>query len=186
MLNFTPNILGSYGLNINFNNSVANESAEERRQQSKGSHLNGLPSVGYGRPLPVPAHHLAHLLDGRVRRDHVVEGQLVLVVDAADVAPPGDLPQHQAQGVHVRTLERVEVVHVDALVQHLRRHIPPGADPVVHGDVHHVGGHVVPHGEPQVPDGARPVTLHQDIFRFQVPVGDGGFTCQSTPSRLNN
>ena len=42
------------------------------------------------------------------------------------VAPAGDLPVHQPQGVDVGALEGVKVHHVDALVKDLRRHVPEG------------------------------------------------------------
>lgn len=85
------------------------------------THFNGHPSVGYGGPLPIHADDLAHLVDGRVGGHEVVERQLILVVDAADVAAPRDLPEDQPEGIDVRPLERVEVVHVYQLLQYLRQ-----------------------------------------------------------------
>lgn len=51
--------------------------------------------------------------------------------------------------------------------------LPFGSYSVVGGDVDGVSGGVVAHGQAQVSDAARPTLLHQDVLRFQVPVGDG-------------
>ncbi len=39
--------------------------------------------------------------------------------------PPGDLPEDEAEGVHVRRLEALEGGGHERLVQHLGGHVPP-------------------------------------------------------------
>lgn len=139
----------------------------------------------------------SHLLDGWVRCHCVVERQLVFVVDAAHVAPSGYLPEYEAEGVHVGPLERVEVVDVQRLVQHLKNrsinmfytnwmgwvthfgcHVSFGADSVVEWYVNSVGGNVMSHGQAQVADGARAVRLDKNVFGFQVPVSNCRLSCK--------
>lgn len=84
------------------------------------THFDRLPSIRYRRPLSVGAHDFPHLLDSRIGRHQVVKGQLILVVNPANVATPGDLPEDQTKSVHVRPLERVEVVHVYRLFKNLK------------------------------------------------------------------
>ena len=51
-------------------------------------------------------------------------------------ASPGDLPQDESEAVHVGHDVGLEVVPVQALVQHLRGHVAFGAHPRVRRDVH--------------------------------------------------
>ena len=85
-------------------------------------------------------HDLLHLLDAGVGVDVVVVGHLVagvgVGVAAGGPAPAAQLPEHQAQAVHVSHLPAVEHRLVDGLVQQLRRHVALGPHLVVEGDVH--------------------------------------------------
>uniref|UniRef100_A0A182Q0H9 Uncharacterized protein n=1 Tax=Anopheles farauti TaxID=69004 RepID=A0A182Q0H9_9DIPT len=123
--------------------------------------------------------HPSHLLDGWVRLDHVVERQLVLVVDAVDVTPTRDFPQYEPERVHVGTLERIELVQVDRFVQHLRRHVALGADTVRRRYVDRVGGDDVPHRQPEIADATREVRFDQNVLRLQIAMRDGGFTART-------
>ncbi|TNN39151.1 hypothetical protein EYF80_050680 [Liparis tanakae] len=64
------------------------------------------------------------------------------------VRAPGDLPQHQPEGPDVHSLVGVEAVRLDALVQHLRRHVALGADLRVVAHVQQVVRLGVGHGQP--------------------------------------
>uniref|UniRef100_A0A8W7PEA3 Uncharacterized protein n=1 Tax=Anopheles coluzzii TaxID=1518534 RepID=A0A8W7PEA3_ANOCL len=137
--------------------------------------------------FPVVAHrttprrqtHLSHLLDGGIGLYHVVERQLILVVDPVDVTPPRNLPQHQPERVHIRPLERIELRHVDRLIQHLRGHVALGADAMRRRLVDRVGRDDVTHRQPQVADAARQVRLHQYVLRLEVPVSDRGLAART-------
>ena len=82
------------------------------------------------------ADHNLHLLDGGVGVHHVkvwhlnnnldykktVEvDHLVLVGDCVILAPPGKLPVHQAQAVHVSPLPAVKMFLIDCFVQKLQK-----------------------------------------------------------------
>jgi hypothetical protein len=41
-------------------------------------------------------------------------------VNTADIATPGDLPEDQAESVHIGSLERIEVIHVYHLFKNLK------------------------------------------------------------------
>lgn len=84
------------------------------------THFDRLPPIGYRRSLSIGAHDFPHFLDGWIGRHQVVKGQLILLVNPADVATPGDLPEDQAERVHVGPLERVEVIHVYHLFKNLK------------------------------------------------------------------
>lgn len=84
------------------------------------THFDRLPSVRYRRPLSISAHDFPHFLDSWIGRHQVVKGQLILVVNPADIAASSDLPEDQTECVHVGSLERVEVVHVYRLFKYLK------------------------------------------------------------------
>lgn len=86
----------------------------------RDTHFDRLPSIRYRRPLSVTADDFPHFVDSWIRRHQVVKGQLIFVMNPADVAPPSDLPENQAERVHVGPLERVEVVHVYRLFKNLK------------------------------------------------------------------
>ena len=57
-------------------------------------------------------------------------------VRTSGVAAPGHLPDDEAVAVHVGHDVRLEVVLVERLVQNLRRHVTPRADPRAERHVH--------------------------------------------------
>uniref|UniRef100_A0A182V885 Uncharacterized protein n=1 Tax=Anopheles merus TaxID=30066 RepID=A0A182V885_ANOME len=99
--------------------------------------------------------------------------------DPVDVTPSRNLPQHQPERVHIRPLERIELRHVDRLIQHLRGHVALGADAVRRRLVDRVGRDDVTHRQPQVADAARQVRLHQYVLRLEVPVSDRGLAART-------
>lgn len=86
----------------------------------RDTYFDRLPSIRYRRPLSVTADDFPHFVDSWIGRHQVVKGQLIFVMNPADVAPPSDLPENQAERVHVGPLERVEVVHVYRLFKNLK------------------------------------------------------------------
>ena len=84
-----------------------------------------------------------------------------------------DLPDHEAEGVHVGRLERLEAGLVERLVEDLRGHVAPRAHPRVGGDVDLVSLAVEPDGQAEVGDGTAAVPLDQDVLGLDVPVGNG-------------
>ena len=69
-------------------------------------------------------------------------------VPTVAVGPPGDLPQHQAEGPDVHPLVGVEAVRLDAVVQHLGGHVALGAHLGVVPHVQQVVRLGVGHGQP--------------------------------------
>ena len=59
---------------------------------------------------------------------------------------------------------------------HETQNSPFGADSIVRGDVNGVGGGVVSDSEAEIGDAASPVTLHQNILRFEVTMGNRRLT----------
>lgn len=84
------------------------------------THFDRLPSIRYRWPLSVSAHDFPHFFDSWIGRHQIVKGQLIFLVNAADVATSGDLPEDQAERVHIGPLERVEVIHVYHLFKNLK------------------------------------------------------------------
>ena len=133
-----------------------------------------MPPVGHGGPDLLVHHDHLHLLDARVWIHHLVVGRLVLVIDPAQVGPPPQLPEDEAQRVDVSALPRVKVVDVQILLQDLGGKVALGPDPAVDGDVDGVRLRVVLDAEPEVRDGAAQILLHQDVLALKVAVRDGG------------
>ena len=80
-------------------------------------------------------HHHLHLLNGGVWVHHVIVGHLIkcvnndetvlivyliLLADRLILAPPGQLPVHQAQAVHVSPLPAVKMFLINCFVQQLK------------------------------------------------------------------
>lgn len=61
--------------------------------------------------------------------------------------PPGDLPQHQAESPDVHPLVGLKAVHLDAVIQNLRRHVALGAYFGVTAHVQLIGVLEVHHGK---------------------------------------
>lgn len=86
----------------------------------QNTHFDRLPSIRYRWPLSISTHDFPHFLDSWIGRHQVVKGQLILVVNPADIATSSNLPEDQTECVHVGPLERVEVVHVYRLFKNLK------------------------------------------------------------------
>lgn len=84
------------------------------------TYFDWLPSIRYRWPLSVHTHNFPHFLDSWIGRHQIIKGQLILIVNPADIATPSDLPKDQAERVHISPLERVEVVHVYRLFKNLK------------------------------------------------------------------
>ena len=93
------------------------------------------------------------------------------ILTSGPSAPSTQLPQNEAQGIHVHLFERLKGLHVDGFVQDLRRHVPLRALLGVCGDVHLIL--VLEHGQAKVSNAAGHVVLDQDVLGLHVPVSDG-------------
>lgn len=98
---------------------------------AKGHYLYILDSVWYLGTSLLDAHKFPHFFDGRVGWHVIHVGHLVFVHLAVDFQTGEQFPEHQTQAVDVGHFEGQELVHVDGLVQVLRRQVAFGPDPFV-------------------------------------------------------
>ena len=87
--------------------------------------------------LLITDHHL-HLLNAGVGVDIVKVWHLMnlIWIRVPHPAPPGELPVHQTQAVHVRPLPTVKHALVDAAVKKLWSHIAFSANLVIEGNIY--------------------------------------------------
>ena len=137
--------------------------------------LVSVPAIGDGGPNFLRITDFFHVVETGIRGDDVVKRKLIFVDDSAADAPPGDFPEHQPETVHVGHLVRVEAASIQRLGQDFRRHVSLRALTRVGRNVHFVGVAHVPDGEPEIRDARRPVSFHENVLGFDIPMRDGRF-----------
>lgn len=111
------------------------------------TYLHGLPAIRDSWSVSLCDHNFAHVFEGRVWGYHVIVWQLIVLKDTPYGTAPGNLPQYQAKGIDICTLERLKVVHVDGFLQTLWRHVALCANTVVGCYVNTVGFGIVAHSK---------------------------------------
>lgn len=114
---------------ITQNNTVQQWLPGRRTWKSTGQHDKG-PSNEHTATLPLSTAASRTVAANSPRAGEkraLTPGVTVKPGRTSRVAPPSNLPVHEAEGVDVGTLEGVKVLHVDALIKDLRSHVPGAA-----------------------------------------------------------
>ena len=143
-----------------------------------------MPSVGTSRTNFLVAYDSFHLVQAWIRLDHVKVGQLELLrPDSASVASPAHFPKDQTQRVDISPFPRVEMLRVERLIEQLWWQVSFGAHFGVVWQLHSVGFSLVLDAEAKICYGASQIFFHEDVFRLEIPVSYGRFSCEED---LNN
>lgn len=123
--------------------------------------------------------HLAHLFDGWIRLHNIIIRHLIFIVDAAAIASPRNFPQYQTEGVHIGTLERIEMVDVERFVEYFGCHVTLCAHTMVGRYVDGIIFDIMSYGQTEIAYRTAHIRFDQNVFGFQVAVGNCRFSCNS-------